>query len=615
MDYATLKSLKPSVFEDAASGYRTVGDMASQAKGDLENQIAAGMRKTLEGQAVEAAVQQLRKLATNFHYTQVECALISTALNSLAFELQAAKDKLTAAVDDAEANKCTVGADGSVSYPAGGDKVDGKVPEGGTVTGSAKGKPSNKPIDPTGDANDTAKALERQASNIHPNPNYGHAVAYANRIAQAIYEATQADEKWAPKLRKLKADDDLVVAAEDWADAKKDTSAVRSGAKDQLDAIKHPPKDGSAKDNAKWWKGLSEEEKADYVAMYPASLGKLNGIPSDVRDEANRVVFEEKRAEFRLKLDEIPDEPEPKWVTNNRAEGTIVQNPEWAAWRYKYEDERDRLRTALQGMQGIQKRFDQTGEEGVPPAYLLGFDPEGGGRAIIANGNPDTADHTAVYVPGTYANLGSIDGDIKRMTNLWQASDPLAPGQNVSTITWLGYDAPQSITPEAMKSGYADTGGPEFSNFVDGLNTTNKSGSDGHVTTIGHSYGSTLIGSAARQGDLNADDVVFAGSPGAQVDKAEQMDVPKGHVWNEYADGDPVPEAGRLIHGGRQGLALGVYPSDEIFGANQMRTDTDGHSGYFDYDQDKQKSSLSLLNQANVVVGRHDKVVPDEADQ
>ncbi|MET7760215.1 alpha/beta hydrolase, partial [Streptomyces sp. NPDC005389] len=31
-------------------------------------------------------------------------------------------------------------------------------------------------------------------------------------------------------------------------------------------------------------------------------------------------------------------------------------------------------------------------------------------RAIIANGNPDTADHTAVYVPGTTTNLKDFDG-------------------------------------------------------------------------------------------------------------------------------------------------------------------------------------------------------------
>ncbi|GAA3683058.1 alpha/beta hydrolase [Streptomyces iranensis] len=616
MDYATLKSLKPSEFEDAAGGYKTVGDMASQAKDDVENQIIAGMRQTVDGQAVlegeaaEAAVAQLRKLATNFHYTQVECALIATALNSLAYELRAAKDKLDAAVEDAEAEKFTVGADGSVSYPAGGDEVDGKVPEGGTVTGSAKGKPTNQPIDPTGDANDAADALERQAANIHPNPNFGRAVAVANRIAQAVHDATQTDEKWAPKLRKLKADDDLRVSRYDWTDAQSDTSGVRSGAKDYLDDIKNPPKDGSPKDNAKWWKGLSGQEKADYAAMYPAGLGKLDGIPADVRDEANRIDLAEKRADYQIRLDAIPKEP-----TKFRDLGpnATAYTQEWLDWHHKYEGEKKRLEGAVKGMNAIQDRFDQTGRKGLPEAYLLGFSPEGRGRAIVANGNPDTADHTAVYVPGTTSNLSKIHGDINRMTNLWHASEPLAPGQKVSTITWLGYDAPQNIVTDATRPGYANTGAPAFNQFVDGLNASNESGTDSHVTAIGHSYGSTLIGSAARQGDLNADDIIFAGSPGVQVGSAEDLDVPKGHVWNEYADGDPVPELGRAFHGGDKSgrfwhdADMPIIPADAEFGAHQMTTDTEGHSGYWDYDLDHEDSSQSLLNQANVVVGRHDK--------
>lgn len=101
MDYATLKSLRPADFEDAADGYRAVGDMASQAKDDLENQIAAKMQERLEGKAVDAAVEQLRKVATNFHYAQVECGVIVTALNALAQDLQEAKSKLDAAVEDA----------------------------------------------------------------------------------------------------------------------------------------------------------------------------------------------------------------------------------------------------------------------------------------------------------------------------------------------------------------------------------------------------------------------------------------------------------------------------------------------------------------------------------
>ncbi|MFQ6146237.1 hypothetical protein ACLMNJ_24705 [Streptomyces seoulensis] len=51
------------------------------------------------------------------------------------------------------------------------------------------------------------------------------------------------------------------------------------------------------------------------------------------------------------------------------------------------------------------------GEPGLPQAYLLGFDTKGLGHAIIANGSPDTADNTAVYVPRTESQLAKAAGD------------------------------------------------------------------------------------------------------------------------------------------------------------------------------------------------------------
>jgi hypothetical protein len=115
---------------------------------------------------------------------------------------------------------------------------------------------------------------------------------------------------------------------------------------------------------------------------------------------------------------------------------------------------------------------------------------------------------------------------------------------------------------------------------------------------IGHSYGSTLIGAAAQKGILNADDVVFAGSPGVLVSGADELDVHKGHVWNEEGGSDPVPELGRSFLGG-DGT---IIPSDPGFGANQMETNTHGHGGYWNPDSD------SLLNQGLVVVGKGDDV-------
>ncbi|MFF9521517.1 alpha/beta hydrolase [Streptomyces achromogenes] len=596
MDLATLKAFQPSEYEEAADGYRAVSGMAGSAKDTIDNKVSAGIRNKLEGAAANAALAELAELSKNFHYTQTECGLVSTALNGFASDMAAAKRKLEAAVQDAEAAGCTVGADGSVSFPAGGKEVDGKVPEGGTVSAS------------TSSTDATANAIEQQAIHQHPNPNFGKAIGFANRIGDALKEAAEADAKWAPKLRALKADDDLKVSDRDWADVKSDQDGVSDAGKKYLDSLPQPPKDGSPKDNAAWWKDLSEEQRAAWVSLRPDSVGKLDGIPSAVRDEANRIVLDETRARYQLELNSIPKPPANEWTYIHGGGGwaSKVHTDEWMEWHKKYGERYEHLTNSLQGMNGIQKRFDSTGmatdkdHKGLPEAYLLGFDAEGNGRAIVANGNPDTARHQAVYVPGTTANLSNIEGAINRMTSTWRVATDEADGQPVSTITWLGYDAPQDIVKDSPFRHYADDGAPAFNRFLDGLEASHTGETPPHRTVIGHSYGTTLVGSAADHGTLNADDVITVGSPGVTVPKAEQLDVPKGHVWNEEAAGDVVPDIGRFGHGGTDWDGPWTVPSDERFGAKQMTTDTKGHSGYWDEGTD------SLLNQALVVAGHGD---------
>ncbi|MFF8297363.1 alpha/beta hydrolase [Streptomyces globisporus] len=589
MDLATLKAFKPSEYEEAADGYRATGDMASEAKDAIDNRIGVGLRNEVKGDAAEAAAEQLKKLSKNFHYVQTECGLVSTALNGFAFDIAVAKRKLEAAMEDARADGCTVNANGSVSYPAGRKPGDEKTADGGTVTGSAGGGP-------------TSDALERQATNIHPNPHYGKALAYANRIADALEEATDADTKWAPKLRALKADDDLEVSHRDWADVKSDTGGVREAGKSYLDSLPEPPKDGTPKDNASWWKGLSPEEQAAHLALNSAAVGALDGLPAETRDEANRMVLAQSRAHVELELAKIPPEPTRYSPNPNGTYPAVIQNASWTKWNEKYGEQFAQLTKTQNGMKSIQERFDATGTKGLPEAYLLGFSTEGNGRAIVANGNPDTADHQAVYVPGTTSNLGSVGGDINRMANVWRAATDEADGASVSTITWLGYDAPQSIVKDSPFSHYANDGAPAYNRFLDGLDASRTAESDPHRTAIGHSYGTTLIGSAARQGELNVDDVILAGSPGVQVSKAEQLDVPKGHVWNQEAGWDVVPDIGRFGHGGNDRDGVWLIPSDPVFGANQMTTDTSGHSDYW------KENTESLRNQGLVVAGHGDEV-------
>ncbi|MFE9838223.1 alpha/beta hydrolase [Streptomyces sp. NPDC005551] len=590
MDLATLKALRPTEYTEAADGYRSTSDMASAAKDRIDHQIVVAMRESLEGEAATAAIKQLTELSKNFHYVQVECGLVGSALEAFSYEVGAAKAKLDAALEGARAANLTVNADASVSYPAGGEKdADGKTPAGGTVSGLTDG---------------TAAAVGRQAANVDPNPHHRLAQDYADQIAAALKEATEADEKWAPKLRALKADDDLTVSDSDWADASSDTSAVKDAGKKYLDSLPQPPKDGSPKDNAQWWKGLSAEEQAAWISMRPDSVGALDGLPAVARDEANRIVLDETRGRMQMELNSIPKPPMNEWTfISAGGYASKVHTDEWTEWHNKYGDRYDRLTNNLKGMESIQKRFDQTGKNGLPEAYLLGFSTDGDGRAIVANGNPDTADHTAVYVPGTTSDLASIEGNVNRMVNVWHSADAKAGGQSVSTITWLGYDAPDEIVKDAPFKHYAYDGAPVFRDFMGGLGASHAGDTPAHTTVIAHSYGTTLVGAAAETGNLRADDIVFAGSPGVRVSGADELDVPAGHVWNEEADGDAVPDIGRW---GRLSGDYFIIPSDPEFGANQMTTDTDGHSGYWDTGENG--DSTSLLNQALVVVGKGDDV-------
>ncbi|MFE7265825.1 alpha/beta hydrolase [Streptomyces sp. NPDC057592] len=615
MDLATLKRLKLSEFEQAADGYRATSDMAGSAKNEIDNVIVAGMNKALRGEALDAAIKELKKLSANFHYEQTECGLVSTALTGFVYDMGSAQKKLLAALDDADGQKLSVNVDGSVTYPEGRPINGGQEPpKGGTVSGAT---------DPT------AQAVGRQSANFDPNPHHAEALAIADRIAAALKEATEADSKWEPKIRALKADDDLTVSNRDWTDARSDMKGVSKAAEHYLDSIEHPPKDGDAEDNAQWWKDLGPEERAAYLSLHPDVVGALDGLPADARDEANRMVFTEDRAKYELELDSIPPEPANKTKTIYTINGPLeAHSDEWMAWNEKYGDRKAELQNAVNGMNAIQGRFDRTGANGLPEAYLLGFDPvgKGDGKVILANGNPDTADHTGVYVPGTGTNLGGIGKDLHRGDILWATSDKLAPGQNVSTITWFDYDAPRSAyptdkgdaIPQAMHDSYAEKGGPTLREFLDGNRIAHQgesgAGNSGHTTVIGHSYGSTVIGDAAKSGSfkdgpLAADDVVAVGSPGMQADRAADLGIQRGHMWAEQGGGSD-----NFVTGGGRIVGLGdnwTIPTDPEFGANIMQSDAGDHGAYWDGSDDGSKPSVSLKNQARVIVGDYGSVTLD----
>ncbi|MFE4799218.1 alpha/beta hydrolase [Streptomyces sp. NPDC056708] len=327
---------------------------------------------------------------------------------------------------------------------------------------------------------------------------------------------------------------------------------MREAADAYLDTIKPPPKNDWPQDNANWWKDLSEEQRAAYVSMHPASIGSLDGLPSDVRDDANRIVLAEQRAAKQVEYDAwLKKEPEHykpyiSPMTGLEVKGAMVPTEEWKEWNEK----KKQLENGSKGMDDIQKRFDSYTSESNRP-YLLGFDGKNMGRAIVSIGNPDTADNVVTYVPGTFAKLESIDGDITRAQLLQAQAEATDGSRKTASIMWLGYDAPQGIMTEATETKWADKAEEPLGNFLQGIEEANHRDSGVNQTLLGHSYGSLVAGQTmSTHIDLPVDNAIMVGSPGVGVEHAKDLNIPADHVFAATAKNDLInlapPPAGPL---------------------------------------------------------------------
>jgi hypothetical protein len=213
---------------------------------------------------------------------------------------------------------------------------------------------------------------------------------------------------------------------------------------------------------------------------------------------------------------------------------------------------------------------------------LLGLEADSAdGKAIISPGNPDTADHTAVWVPGMGTNLASTADNLDRIDRLQRQADLVAARKkegDVAVVMWLGYDAPEGVST-AASSTRAEQGAPALDTFVDGLHATHGPGPE-HITAVAHSYGSVLTGHAAADPrGLHVTDIVTAGSPGMDTSDFRPFAAPVSdlhidprHFWAGAAADDPVP----WLPG------HGPHPEEAAFGGNVYKVDTSGRSNYWD---------------------------------
>ena len=266
----------------------------------------------------------------------------------------------------------------------------------------------------------------------------------------------------------------------------------------------------------------------------------------------------------------------------------------------------DQVNTSLAGLTQVKDALAELGDTGL----LLGIDPAEDGKAIIAIGNPDTADNVVTYVPGTGSDLSNIDGDMNRTQTMVNDANGLCPDERTAGILWLGYDSPGSV-PEAGSPSYASDAVGDLSDFQGGLRVTHEGGTPSHNVILGHSYGTTVIGYAASRAGLDVDEIVLVASPGVGVNSADDLGIPADHVWATTASDDPIwlaADAGAFattVVPPPISFFLGD-PTDDDFGANVFASDggpglsNDAHSEYWDERNSSRDNIASIIVNGSV---------------
>ena len=396
------------------------------------------------------------------------------------------------------------------------------------------------------------------------------------------------------------------------------------GAPTLAEAMTIPPAGTDPAEVARWWATLPLPLRERLIQEDFAQLGTLRGLPAEDVDRVNRLRLAADIDRLRGELAVVAPEVNGQMHTPSGQVEPELQR------------EYDRLRHLLGNAEKIADQMDALDDAyqdgSGPRPYLLTYGYQNDGRFAVALGNPDTADNTAVVVPGTghdvtrEAGLFSPVNDGRRLYDqmgVQSGSDGTSTGPGATrnaVIVWMGADMPDHI-PDATNPTYGDAehGARWLRDDVAGYRAAHAQAASGnthmpaddHLTVVSHSYGSYLSGEAIRAG-MEVDDFVSIGSAGLHADDPGDLGMSPDHVWAGAADDDPVPDL--QWHGND--------PADADFGGRVISTDGSiGHSEYYEADnpgpEDDGDDHDSLENLGRIAVGRYDDVElrpPDDAE-
>ncbi|MBC9731330.1 alpha/beta hydrolase [Streptomyces sp. TRM68367] len=309
---------------------------------------------------------------------------------------------------------------------------------------------------------------------------------------------------------------------------------------------------------ARFFAGLTADQRTRLIARHPLVAGNLDGAPAGLRYAANA------RALTAARDGELARAADPARDAGDRR--------------------RARARAAAYGALL------------TPGRRILAFDPRGRGQVAEVYGDLGTARRVAVVVPGSDTDLVSYGATARMARNLRDEMARQSPRTNRAVIAWVGYTTPVGVGYDAATGRLAEKGAPRLERFLDGLAATTRTSVPPAVFC--HSYGSVLCGIAAhRLTGRQVSDLVVAASPGMRTDNAGQLRLGT-RLWATARD--TTDWVRRVPAVELFGLGHGTDPADSGFGARVVSSDrAEGHTGYFE------PGTGSLRNFADIALGHY----------
>lgn len=142
---------------------------------------------------------------------------------------------------------------------------------------------------------------------------------------------------------------------------------------------------------AAWWNSLGPFDRTVLLTEHPERIGGLDGIPSDVRDLANRALLGIERERLEGVVLQLQEELE------SNVFGGLLSNADAGL---------EQTLNKLAALDAIDRTLT------LDDRRLLALDMSGReAMAAVAVGDIDTADHIAVYTPGAGSTVqGNLHG-------------------------------------------------------------------------------------------------------------------------------------------------------------------------------------------------------------